>query len=107
MTTCKCGKPVSVIELRVVQRCAAGHFISSDVAPAILKEGVPEKATSGQIRAVHAKCTAVDNLLEQRVGTKKAQLLASVELESASDLTSATATKLLDELEFQLETLAA
>ena len=97
---CKCGRDVGRVEVRVVQRCERGHYVSSDVAPAILTTaGEPEMASSGQVRAFHAKCTVIDRMHDQRIGTAKAQMLQKADLTSTSEFNATDMTELLDRLE--------
>jgi hypothetical protein len=98
-TACKCGEPISRVEVRVVQRCTRGHYVTSSVAPAILKAAGPEPASAGQLRAFHAKCGTLDKKRDLPTGTTKQQLLVEGGWASSRDIDSLRMTDVLDRLD--------
>jgi hypothetical protein len=104
---CKCGLPVTRVEVVVVQRCSKGHFVSSGAAPAILRTTpVSEPQSPGQQRAFHAKTNLIDKTLGRPVGSTKRELLAELGVESSTALDSNGMSRALDQLEEQLALLA-
>jgi hypothetical protein len=102
MTLCKCGHEVTRVEVRVVQRCSRGHFVTSGAAPAILAAAGPQPHTPGQQRAFHAKCNAIDKARELKLGTTKARVLHEAGHASSTELDSLAMSATLDALELEL-----
>jgi hypothetical protein len=100
---CSCGSEVARVEVRVIARCARGHFVSNDVQPATVQSSLlVEPVTPGQIRALNGKAQALDGLLDLPPGQSKKMALAAAGVASTHDLDSAAMSLLLDRLEGQL-----
>jgi hypothetical protein len=96
---CSCGCKVKTVEVRVVQRCTKGHFVTSGAESAVLAAAGPEPVSPGQLRAFHAKTDALDRGHGHRLGTAKARWLQALGKSSAGELTSNEMTGLLDDLQ--------
>jgi hypothetical protein len=105
---CSCGKPVTKVEVRVVQRCARGHFVTSQIAPAVLANApMSEPQTPGQQRAFNGKCGTLDRARGVAAGTTKQEVLSRHGVSSSTEFDAARMSAVLDELEDEIATLAA
>ncbi len=103
MTTCRCGREVTKVEIRVVQRCSHGHFVSSEIAPAMLAAAAgPEPQTPGQQRAFNGKAGKLDRLRGVAAGTTKREALAMASVSSSTELDAARMSSVLDFLEDEI-----
>jgi hypothetical protein len=101
---CRCGAEVTRSEIRVISRCSHGHFVASSVAPAVVAPRVvTEPVNAPQLRALHAKANRLDTLKELPTGTSKRAALALIDVESASELSSDDASRVLDWLQAAIE----
>ena len=99
---CTCGQPVTKVEVRVVQRCARGHFVTSAVAPAVLAAPGPEPQTPGQQRAFNGKAGQLDRLRGLAAGTTKRATLERHGVSSSTEFDAARMSAVLDELEDEI-----
>jgi hypothetical protein len=107
-TECSCGQPVTKVEVRVVQRCRRGHFVSSQIAPAVLATApMSEPQTPGQQRAFNGKAGQLDRLRGVAAGTTKAETLARHGVSSSTAFDAARMSAVLDELEDEIARVGA
>jgi hypothetical protein len=102
---CSCGAEVTKAEIRVVERCARGHFVTSSVAPMHIDRAkvAPKPITPGQRRAFNGKSSILDALMGVPPGTTKRRKLGELGVDSTTLLTETQASDLLDELEGELD----
>jgi hypothetical protein len=103
MAECKCGSRVVRQEIRVVQRCAHGHYVASGVAAAVVDpDFAADPMVPGQRRAFHGKTDTLDLFTGAKPGSWKQRALAHAGATSTKELTSTAASDLLDWLEEHL-----